>query len=241
MDIKKIKVAKDSTHHIYKGEPLYQKRFKHVLKFHQPGLAPVLDKSGAYHITLEGKATYEKRFKKTFGFYFNKAAIITESGWGHINPKGHFIYEPILTWVGNYQDNICTVRDKEGYYYHINDEGNRLYEVNTLYAGDFRDGIAVIRKKDGLCTHIDKKGVEIHSKSFIDLDVFHKGYARARDNIGWFHVNLDGKPIYNQKYVMIEPFYNGFAFVEDFEYNKLIIDEKGAVIHKISKIQDLIG
>jgi len=240
MDIKKIKIAKDNSHHIFKNKPLYQKRFIHVLKYHQPGLAPVIDNTGAYHITVDGKAAYSKRFNKTFGFYFSKAAIVTENGWGHINTTGDFLYEPILAWTGNYQDNVCTVRDKSGYYYHIDETGNRLYEENTLYAGDFRDGVAVIRKKNGLCTHINKIGEEIHSKFFIDLDVYHKGFARARDKKGWFHINLDGKPSYNHKFVMIEPFYNGFAIAEDFEFNKLIINEKGEVIHKIVNKEDLI-
>ncbi|MHA1797277.1 MAG: WG repeat-containing protein [Candidatus Helarchaeota archaeon] len=236
MDIKKIKIAKDNSHHIFKNEPIYQKRFIYVLKYHQPGLAPVLDNTGAYHITVDGKAAYSKRFIKTFGFYYNKAAIITEKGWGHINSSGDFLYEPILAWTGNYQDNVCAVRDKLGNYYHINENGNRLYEEDILYAGDFRDGTAVVRKKNGLCTHIDKMGEEIHSKFFSDLDVFHKGFARARDENGWFHIDIYGNECYSNRYSQIEPFYNGFAHVEDLNGSKLIIDEQGKKIHTITGV-----
>lgn len=28
---------------------------------------------------------------------------------------------------------------------------------------------------------------------FADLDVFHKGYARAKDSSGWFHINVRGE------------------------------------------------
>ena len=240
MNIEEIKVSDDNTHHLLNNKPLYKKRFTHVLKFHQPGLAPVIDNSSAYHIKVNGEPAYSKRFIRTFGFYFDKAAVITEDGWSHIDARGELIYTEKYQWVGNYQNNICMVRNKDGHYFHIDHHGNRLYNEDMLYAGDFRDDIAVIRKQNGLCTHIYSNGKLIHNKYFIDLDVYHKGFARARDKKGWFHINLDSKPCYKHRFMMIEPFYNGFALVEDFEFNKLIINEKGEVIHKIVNIKDLI-
>ncbi|MHA1305363.1 MAG: WG repeat-containing protein [Candidatus Heimdallarchaeaceae archaeon] len=239
MDLKKIKVSKDNTHHLLHGKPLYQKRFKHVLKFHPPALAPVLDHTGAYHIKLDGEPAYSQRFIRTFGYYFEKAAVITEKGWGHIDTKGNLIYEPVYAWVGNFQDNICTVRDKNGYYFHIDESGSRLYKENMLYAGDFKDGVAVVRTLEGVCVHIYKDGSLVHNKKFIDLDVFHKGFARARDVEGWFHIDMKGNNAYEKKFAQIEPFYNGYAYVEDFEGNKLIIDEQGETIHKVSNINKI--
>ncbi len=43
MNLRKIIVSNDNTHHLFNEKPLYAKKFKHVLKFHPPGLAPVLD------------------------------------------------------------------------------------------------------------------------------------------------------------------------------------------------------
>ena len=240
MNIKKIEVSLDNTYHMYKGKPLYSRRFKYVLKFHSPGLAPVLDESGAYHINFSGEAAYDFRFIKTFGLYFDKAAVITDKGWGHIDIFGKLIYETYYEWVGNYQDNVSTVRDKSGHYFHIDKSGKRLYTENMLYAGDYRDGIAVVRKKNGLCTHINKNGEIIHGNYFIDLDVFHKGFARARDSSGWFHINLEGESLYNKRFSMVESFYNGLAFVEDLDMNKIIINENGDVVHKICNINQFV-
>ena len=86
--LKEIKVAECETYHEYKGKPLYNSRFEWVLKYHVPGLAPVGDKIGAYHIDLEGKAVYNERYIRTFGFYFGRAAVISEEGWGHIMTNG---------------------------------------------------------------------------------------------------------------------------------------------------------
>ncbi len=244
MNLRKIIVSNDNTHHLFDEKPLYAKKFKHVLKFHPPGLAPVLDETGAYHIKTDGSPAYDQRYIKTLGFYFEKAAVITDKGWGHINIDGSFVYKPIFDWVGNYQDSICTVRDKDGNYFHIEIEGKRIYSENMIYAGDFRDGVAVVRRRNGLCVHINKRGGLIHSKQFRDLDVFHKGFSRARDENGWFHINKSGEEAYSHRYYSVEPFYNGYAFVEDFDGKRLIIDEKGKTVHIVleklldSEIQD---
>ena len=60
-DWRDSKPALDGTHHVnvHDGRALYGRRFHEVLKFHAPGLAPVLDDSGAYHITPDGLPAYE--------------------------------------------------------------------------------------------------------------------------------------------------------------------------------------
>jgi len=62
IDLNKIIVAADQTHHIFNNKPLYAKRFILVLKFHHPGLAAVLDDDGAYHIDLNGDAAYVEHY-----------------------------------------------------------------------------------------------------------------------------------------------------------------------------------
>ena len=63
-----------------------------VLKFHSPGLAPVLDNSGAYHVTPDGQPAYESRHVRTFGFYEDRAAAHSADGWFHLLPSGSPLY-----------------------------------------------------------------------------------------------------------------------------------------------------
>ena len=56
-----IKISSCETYHEKDDKPLYEKRFSKVLTFHSPGLAPVLDEEGAYHIDSVGKAAYTNR------------------------------------------------------------------------------------------------------------------------------------------------------------------------------------
>lgn len=93
MNWKDIKVSDDNTHFTFEGKPIFNKRFIEVLKFHSPGLAPVKDSSGAYHIDVNGNELYSHRYSRTFGFYCNRAAVIENNSWFHIDKKGNEVYQ----------------------------------------------------------------------------------------------------------------------------------------------------
>ena len=230
MNYNEIEISNDETHFIYNGKKLFDKEFKQVLKFHAEGLAPVCDETGWYHINLQGEASYKQRYERVFGYYFEKATVVKNGKWFHIDKQGNRIYRHNFAWCGNFQENICTVRDFEKNYYHIDSKGSRIYSEKYKYAGDFKDGFAVVRLKTGLCKHIDKQGSNLNSKLFVDLGVFHKSFATAKDKKGWFHIDKNGDELYNDRYLAIEPFYNGFSLVETFENKRQIIDENGNVI-----------
>ena len=227
MNWKEIKVSADNTHFLFDGKPIFEKTFIEVLKFHSPALAPVLDNSGAYHIDINGNELYKNRYTRTFGYYFNRASVIENNRCFHINEKGVRVYQTSFLWTGNYQENICTVRNADNQYFHIDLNGHRIYADNYVYAGDYKDGIACVKSQDGFYRHIDIKGKFINNKLFFDLGIFHKNYATAKDENGWFHIDRQGNALYNERYLTVEPFYNGFALVTKLDNDKLIIDEKG--------------
>ena len=224
------RVSDDATHHTIAGRPAYPARFAEVLKFHEPGLAPVIDGAGAYHILPDGSPAYPERYTRTFGFYEGRAAAQAHDGWLHILPDGKQLYGSRYLWCGNFQGGRCTVRDDEGRYFHIDRDGKRAYDAMYRYAGDFRDGIAVVQREDGRHTHIDVQGSEVHGKWYIDLDVYHKRFARARDSIGWHHIDMTGDALYAHRFAQAEPFYNGQARVEGFDGSLSVIDESGETV-----------
>jgi hypothetical protein len=227
MHWRNIKVSKDNTYFTYEGQPLYNRKFIEVLKFHVPGLAPVYDISGAYHINTDGIALYEDRYKRTFGYYCNRASVVSNDAWFHINELGERIYAETYAWCGNFQEDYCVVRNSANQYYHINLNGTPLYKERYVYAGDFKDGIACVKLDNGYFKHIDNFGKPLNNMIFNDLGIFHKNYATACDNQGWFHINKQGIALYNQRYFAIEPFYNGFSLVTTMDRQKRIINEKG--------------
>lgn len=230
MPWQKFEIASSLTHHLNESSPAYKARFTHVMKFHQPGVAPVRDPSGAYHINYLGKPLYNNRFIKTFGYYEELAVVVDNEGWYHIDLQGKPLYDQRYVWCGNFQEGKCPVQEEKEGFFHINRSGIPIYEERYQYVGDFKDGVAVVQRSDGKHSHIDKQGRIVHSYWYRQLDVFHKGFARAQDDIGWFHIQLDGSPIYSERYLSLEPFYNGRAHAQTLEGKIIIIDEGGNIV-----------
>jgi hypothetical protein len=230
---KDLIVAPDRTHHLLNDVPAYTTRFVEVLKFHAPGLAPVRDRSGAYHIQSDGQTVYDARYVRTFGFYEGRAAVQAHEGWFHILDDGRPLYPERYDWCGNFQGARCTVRNRENRYFHLQLDGTAAYAERYRYAGDYRDGIAVVQHDDGLHTHIDHTGQLVHGQWFLDLDVFHKEFARARTTEGWLHIDMQGWPAYDRRFRAIEPFYNGQARVEEENGALLVINEVGETLVRL--------
>jgi hypothetical protein len=178
-------------------------------------------------VRSDGSAAYARRFIRTFGYYDGLAAVVAADGWHHVNADGSDAYASRYAWCGNFQQGRCAVRDIDGVYFHITSIGDEAYPDRWRYAGDFRDGVAVVQAVDGHSTHVRLDGALLHGKWFVDLDVFHKGFARARDEDGWMHVDFRGLPVYARRFQAVEPFYNGQARVERFDGALEVIDENG--------------
>jgi len=226
-------VAIAATHHEIDGAPLYSERFDEVLSFHEPGLAAVRRGSEAWHIDERGEPAYARRFARTFGYYEGLAAVINDEGWGFIGADGKTIGPHSFGWCGNFQGGRATVRDREGRYFHITQALQPAYAARWRYAGDYRHGIAVVQGDAGTSTHIDHDGDVTHGEWFEDLDVFHKGFARARDTSGWTHINTSGAPVYVRRFAAVEPFYNGQARVERIDGGLEVIDESGETLAEL--------
>ena len=223
-----FQISKDGSHHtLPEGVPAYADRFDEVLKFHSPGLAPVIREGEAWHINANGCAVYPHRFRRAFGFYGGMAAVVSDEGCYHIDAEGKEAYSQRYSWCGNFQDGFCVVRQSDGLYFHITEQGCPAYDARWNYVGDYRDGICVVQNATGRSTHMYALGRLVHNCWFLDLDVFHKSFARARDENGWMHIDTRGMPIYSRRFTSVEPFYNGQARVERFDGGLEIINESG--------------
>ncbi|NJD76235.1 MAG: hypothetical protein FIB08_03960 [Candidatus Methanoperedens sp.] len=234
------RVSPCRKYHVLPDGPMYSFRYEEVLPFHSPGLAPAKKGGEWFHIRPDGMPVYHQRYTRTFGYYEERAAVQKENEWYHILIDGDSAYQRRFGWCGNFQNGICTVRDLNGYYHHILPNGKDAYPERYVYAGDFREGSAVVRLNNGMCMHINEKGIPLQERTFSDLDVFHKGFARACDENGWFHIDREGKQIYQKRFKEIEPFYNRQALCKDFTGRIVIIDETGSEMLEINNGLPLI-
>lgn len=227
MNWRDLSVSACGKYHERDGQPAYSGCFDEVLKFHAPGLAPVKRGDEAWHVGPAGNAAYSRRFIRTFGFYEGFAAVQAQEGWHHIRPDGSDAYPERYDWCGNFQGGRSTVRLRDGCYRHVLSDGSIPYPGAWRFAGDYKDGFCVIQNDAGLCTHLNLNGEPLHGNWFPDLDVFHKGFAPARDGDGWMHIDLRGVPAYARRFAAVEPFYNGEARVERFDGGLEVINEQG--------------
>lgn len=147
-------------------------------------------------------------------------------------------------------------------YTHIDPSGAPRTGGPYAYAGDFREGFAVVRSlDDGLCRHVDRDGqsllapehvrysiaggasttrrTSVSGAGFLDLDVFHKGYARARDAGGWFFLRRDGIDACDgRRFAEVEPFYNGQALVRTLDGQRQVVTEDLHIIMTMPDIED---
>ena len=140
MNWRSIRTSFDGTCFLVNGTPLWQGRFLEVMSFHRPGVAPVRDESGWYHINTAGHPLYGTRYRRAFGFYCDRAAVLDGSGWFHVDLAGNACYAHRYPWCGNFQEGSCVVRTSDGYH-HIDGQGRPLHVERYDYAGDARDGI----------------------------------------------------------------------------------------------------
>ena len=224
MNWKEIELNDAGTAFYYQGAMLFKREFQAALKFHEPGLAPVKDESGWYHINLAGEAVYTERYDRAFGFYFERAAVTKGKDCFHIFVNGRRVYRENYAWVGNYQQKLCVVRNSLNQYFHIDMDGQPVYLERYQYAGDYYENCACVKDGNGW-KHIRLDGSDLNGIYYCDLGIFHKGYATAKDDLGWFHIDRTGKELYNERYLSAEPFYNGVALVKCRDCNwKLIGD-----------------
>ena len=225
-----IRASHDGRGFLLHGQPLWMGRFLRVLKFHAPGLAPVMDDDGWYHIDQHGEPHYPQRYGRAFGYYENRAAVCDGPDWFHIDPNGARVGATSFAWSGNFQEERCSVRASDRSYHHIQPDGSAAYTERFRYAGDFRDGVACVKGSDGLFMHIDRSGQPIHDGRYLELGPYHKGVATALDKKGWFHIDEMGRELYPHRLSSVEPFYNGHALVRDLDGRQLVLDEFGRTV-----------
>lgn len=67
------------------------------------------------------------------------------------------------------------------------------------------------------------------------MDVYHKGFARARDENGWFFINREGDDMgQGRRYRQIENFYNGQALVQLLaDGSRCVINEEHQILTRL--------
>lgn len=220
----------DGTHYLLDGQPAFDRTFERAMSFHSPeGLAAVWDRSGAYHIGVDGQPAYEARYLEAYGYYGGLAAVRDTRGFLHIDTRGQPAHTRRFFWSGNFQEGLCCVQDASGFF-HLLPDGRDAYPARHAYCGDFVHGVAAVH--DGAhAHHITPNGFRFNEHRFHSAGAFHKGAAVVEDERGYFHVDRDGRPIHPHRFRAAEPFYNGVALCTDQQGRHVRLHENGFYSH----------
>lgn len=149
------------TYHEFNGTPIYEQRFKTVGPFRFPGLAAVIDESGAFHIDFSGNAIYEERYLWVGDFTEDCAVVkTTEGDYYHINEQGKRIGHNNYLFAEEFSEETAVIYRKNYGATHITTGGEMVYGDWYFDARGFKNGEALVRDEDGWLI-IDKTGQEI--------------------------------------------------------------------------------
>lgn len=171
------KVSGDKTHHIFEGQPVYERRFKEVGEFRFPGVAAAKDESGAFHINFFGEALYDERYLWVGDFNDGAAVVKDFDGYFfHINDDGSRIGSEKFIWASDFVDGVAFVYHEKSGAGHIVNSGELLYGDWYFDAREFICGKALVRDDLGWL-YVNKKG-EVISRASEPQDSYPRGTVR---------------------------------------------------------------
>ncbi|HJJ88833.1 MAG TPA: histidine phosphatase family protein [Methanocorpusculum sp.] len=150
MDFNDLNISPGATHHLYRGRPIYERRFKFVGPFCLPGLAAVYDGKEAYHINLLGKPAYNERYAWVGNFSEGIAPVQNSNGqYLLINEEGKPITFDTYIYATGFFEGSAVVYHKILGATHITTAGELLYGDWYYDARPFSMGKAYVRDEKG--------------------------------------------------------------------------------------------
>ena len=115
-------------------------------------------------------------------------------------PEVRFSAPGDIVWAGPPSDGKSLLVDSRGYFRHVRADGYPVYGRTYDWAGDFRDGVAPVAVEGVGATFVTDFGDLLHNRWFREVRGYREGVAAVRDGKGWFHIGMDGEPLYPERY-----------------------------------------
>lgn len=150
MDFDDLIISPDATHHLYCGEPMYERRFQSVGPFRFPGLAAVSDASGAHHITLLGEPAYAERYLWAGNFADGIAPVQNAEGrYLFIDEEGKPIAFDTYLYATEFSEGSAVIYHEACGATHFTTAAEPLYGDWYYDARPFAGGKAYVRDEEG--------------------------------------------------------------------------------------------
>lgn len=190
------------------------------------GFAVVMDDSGAYYITPDGKRAFEGKIFDAAGSFCEGLALVRiNRKVGYINRQGKVVIEPRFDDGQGFKNGKALVwPERGGPWAFINTEGKIVIPLGKLsYPGhgpEFVDGRAQFYQYvEGrhLNGYIDEKGEQIIPPRYQNAQLFSEGVAAVQlddDSMdSWGFIDRDGNIAMKRRFYQASSFKNGLALV----------------------------
>ncbi|WP_353215904.1 WG repeat-containing protein [Salinisphaera hydrothermalis] len=155
------------------------------------------------------------------------------SGFGFLDPRGHYVVKPQYDEAGNFHDGRAAVARQEVHdkvvekWGYVDRNGKTVIDLQYARAHAFSDGLAAVETQDGDWQFIDRSGrhvLDVDSRWYgVDADNpnlhhplgdFHDGWLLIVDERGGNNfVDRDGHKLRDEAYPAAERFSDGLAMV----------------------------
>lgn len=158
------------------------------------------------------------KLKDSKDFHEGLAAILTDNGWGYINPLGSIVISDQFLQANSFSEGLATVQLKSGDWYTIDRTGKYLFKLNLIPTGngEFHTGLLIGQaithssqsKTDSKSGAIDIQGNSKIPFEFDDIQSFDGNFALAKKAKKQGYINTQGQWMISPKWDQIS-FYNG--------------------------------
>ncbi len=212
-------------------------------------------KNEAITVTYEKFIADKKGFKDGLAvvIFNKKKGVINTKGEEVIAPKYDFILpfengytiakikkdfiilskdgtEKKVDYIANrFQEGMSPIRNKEKKFGFINTNGEVVIEPKFLSVGYFNNGIAWAKNEDKKVGFINTKGEWVIEPVYLaakNMDS-QTGFARVRDENGWFFISTSGKKLTVEGVIAFGDFHEGLAWARYKDKKIGFINAKG--------------
>lgn len=202
------------------------------------GLAAVRNDDGWGFIDSEGKTIISHNFDDVARGFINGLAVVgkrqatsSNSGiilYSLIDKNGNHLTEFRYTMIGDFYSGYAKTRNINGFQTYIDVSGEELSDIKAFKGFDFKNGFGRYYTGQTEVHFVNELGEIVNETPYWMAFDFNEDHCAVATDTGWTHIDINGNPIYDERYSDAGSFYNGIALVREMDNEtSYLIDLEG--------------
>lgn len=199
------------------------------------------NKKGLYGFyNWDGKVFIRPKYSVAFDFQQGRARAAFKAKTGLIDTTGHYVLNPKrydLIWEFDENGLAQAYEENDGLVGLINREGQVIVDMKYRLIETFKNGYAKVLSYNGY-GYINTAGEEVIPAIYESIGEVSEGLVAVSpyNEYEWTYLNLKQERVINDKFMVANPFVNGYAIVgkmNEGSFQLLQIDKTGTIINNL--------